>query len=377
MTDFDFDESLLQVKSYDVLGKLPDLFTFADGGKVVTPADWQKRRAEIFPAAVELQYGTQPGAPDRVTVEPLYVTGRDRKGYRVISQIGEKEISFTLYLFMPNGVQNPPVVVDGDRCWNYAFDREWLNVFLDNGIALALFDRTELAHDVDGERDRSGPLYGAYPDRSFGAIGAWAWGYSRAVDALEIIGGVDLNLVAFTGHSRGAKTAMLAGVLDERAAIVNPNETNCGACGCYRIHMSAEVEGELLRSETLADMVKHFPEWLGEGMRPYADREQDLPFDCHFLKALVAPRTLLVAEACYDIWTNPIGSWQTSMAATEAYRLLGREDELLWYFRRGRHKHSVTDVKMLASVICAKRDGTPLDTADFFKKPFPDYEKIY
>ena len=171
--------------------------------------------------------------------------------------------------------------------------------------------------------------------------------------------------------------AIVIANFDERAAIVNPNETNCGACGCYRIHMSAQVEGELLRSETLADMVTNFPEWLGEGMKPYAEREQDLPFDCHFLKALVAPRTLLVAEACYDIWTNPIGSWQTSMAAAEAYRLLGCEDRLLWYFRRGRHKHSVTDVKMLASVICAKRDGTPLDTTDFFKKPFPDYEKIY
>ncbi|MBQ3888758.1 MAG: hypothetical protein II738_03320, partial [Clostridia bacterium] len=120
MTDFDFDESLLQVKSYEVLGKLPDLFTFADGGSVSTPADWQKRRAEIFPAAVELQYGTQPGAPDRLTVEPLYVTSRDRRGYRVISQIGDKEIAFTLYLFLPSGVKNPPVVVDGDRCWNYA-----------------------------------------------------------------------------------------------------------------------------------------------------------------------------------------------------------------------------------------------------------------
>ena len=39
-----------------------------------------------------------------------------------------------------------------------------------------------------------------------------------------------MSCVTFTGHSRGGKTAALAGVLDERAAIVNPNETCAGSC---------------------------------------------------------------------------------------------------------------------------------------------------
>ena len=94
---------------------------------------------------------------------------------------------------------------------------------------------------------------------------------------------------------------MLAGVLDERAAIVCPNETNAGSCGCYRIHMSAINEkGKEKKSETLADLWRVFSFWLGEGMGEYTERENELPFDCHFLKAMVAPRTLFISEAVHE-----------------------------------------------------------------------------
>ena len=92
---------------------------------------------------------------------------------------------------------------------------------------------------------------------------AWAWGYSRCVDALEVIGCFDLDFIAFTGHLRGGKTAMLAGALDERASIVNPNETCAGGCGCYRLHLSALTEdGKEERSETLQDPSEHFVFWF-------------------------------------------------------------------------------------------------------------------
>ena len=82
------------------------------------------------------------------------------------------------------------------------------------------------------------------------------------------------------------------------------------------------------RSETLADLLSKFDFWMGEGMQKYAECEAELPFDSHFLKAMVAPRTLFVSEAVHDIWANPIGSWQTTLAAGEAFKLLGAEDQL-------------------------------------------------
>ena len=41
---------------------------------------------------------------------------------------------------------------------------------------------------------------------------------------------------------KGAKTALLAGMLDERATIVHPNATCPGGCGGYRTFMKAVAE---------------------------------------------------------------------------------------------------------------------------------------
>ncbi len=376
MDYFNFDENLIKITEYEVLGKLPDPFLMDDGKRAQTCADWEKRRKEIYKTAVELQYGTQPPNPEYFKVDTLY-KGGNAESYRITAGKKDNHISFMMRIIRPENVQNCPVVVDGDFCFNYVFDKEYSNHFISNGIAYATFNRTELANDIMNEGRRKGPLYYVYPEYSFGAIGAWAWGYSRCVDALEFLGTYDLSVLAFTGHSRGGKTAMLAGVLDERAKIVNPNETNAGSCSCYRIHTKAITEqGDEMRSETLADIWRNYGYWLGEGMEAYTARENELPFDCHFLKAMVAPRVLLIGEAASDMWTNIVGTWQTSIAATEVFKFLGAEENLLWYFRRGFHFHRPEDAMMLVNVIKHVKEGEPLNS-NYFKTPFKQPEKIF
>lgn len=371
------DENTLCVTSLEVLGKLPDPFLFEDGHRVSTRAEWTDRRRELYKTVIELQYGTMPPPPEALEVEPLY-TGNPRT-YRITAGTRERQVSFRMQLWLPQGVQKPPVIVDGDQCFGYPADREWLGTALDEGIGWALFDRTELAHDIQGEGRRKGALYEVYPTYTFGALGAWAWGYSRVVDVLEQIGLIDMDHIAFTGHSRGGKTAALAGALDERAAIVNPNETCAGACGCYRVHMTGHGDGiPEFRSERLSDLWQNFGFWLGEGMETYAQDEAALPFDCHELKAMIAPRTLFISEAAGDLWANPVGSYLTTQAAREVYRFLGAEDELFWYFRPGTHYHRVEDVAMLVSLIKRRRDGgAGFDSSLFFRLPFPEPEPIH
>ena len=177
-------------------------------------------------------------------------------------------------------------------------------------------------------------------------------------------------MIAFTGHSRGGKTALLAGVMDTRAAIVNPNDSGAGGAGCYRIHTKAVYEqGEEKRSEQLSDLVKNFPHWFGPEMNAYAEREQDLPFDEHMLKALVAPRVLFTSEACGDVWANPVGTYATNLAAAPAFDLYDVPENLLWYWRHGYHYHEISDVEMLANLICHKKYGDELDER-FFDLPF-------
>ena len=375
---FNYDENLIKITDYDVLGKLPDPFLKPDGTRITNPKEWAAQRKEMYKTAVELQYGTQPPKPEVFTVDTLYL-GDKSQSYKITAGTKEKQVSFLMRIFKPilKEGEKCPVVVDGDMCFPYAFDKEFVETFTNNGIIYATFDRTELAHDIMREGRCKGALYPVYPEYGFGALGAWAWGYSRCVDALEQLSFIDTSCIAFTGHSRGAKTAALAGVLDERATIVNPNETCAGACGCYRIHMRADKEdGKNLGSETLARLLSNYDFWMGEGMQEYGEREQDLPFDAHFLKAMVAPRTLLVGEAASDIWANPVGSWQTSVAAKEVFKFLGCEENLIWYFRKGYHFHHLVDVQTLVAVILNKYKGTPLPDY-LYKTPFKKPELIF
>ena len=369
------ENTKLKVTEYKVLGELPDLFTFSDGSKVKTKEDWEKRRPELMETAVSLQYGDLP-EPEFLEVETTYMSPT-RNSYRITTGRRAHPVVFNLKLIHP-AHYNCPVIVDGDLCFGYAYDKEYLAPALDNGIAWALFDRTELAHDICGEGKRQGQLYDAYPEYEFGAIRAWAWGYSRVVDALEIIKDfTDNSLIAFSGHSRGGKTCALAGVLDKRAVIVNPNETCAGACSCYRVHMKAiDEKGEEKRSETLKDLVNAFDFWMNPKLAEYSDDETKLPFDAHFMKALVAPRKLFISEAVHDIWGNPLGSYQTTMASKEVYKFLDAEENLLWYFRDGGHAHTPLDVKMLVNVILNVKNGEPLNE-NFFRRPFDDLEPIY
>lgn len=377
MNCFDYDENLIKITEYNVLGKLPDPFLMNNGKTVTTKEDWEERKKEIYKTAVELQYGTQPPKPEFFSIDKIYENSSSMC-YRIHAGTKEKQVQFIMKIIMPDDLsEKPKAVVDGDLCFNYAFNTNYLDCFKKNGFAYVLFNRCELANDIMFEGRRHGPLYDVYPEYSFGAIGAWAWGYSRCVDALEKLSVFDLSALAFTGHSRGGKTAMLAGVLDERAKIVNPNETNAGSCSCYRIHSKIICEdGEERRSERLSDLWNNFGYWIGEGMGEYADRENELPFDCHFLKAMIAPRVLLVGEAASDAWTNVVGTWQTSIAATEVFKFLGYEENLIWYFRKGYHSHNPEDAIMLVNVINHVHDNEKLND-NFFKTPFKKPEKIF
>ena len=71
----------------------------------------------------------------------------------------------------------------------------------------------------------------AYPELGFSCLSAWAWGYHRTADALILLGLADEARFVYTGHSRGGKTALLAGATDARAAIVNPAGSGCGGAG--------------------------------------------------------------------------------------------------------------------------------------------------
>jgi len=219
---------------------------------------------------------------------------------------------------------------------------EFVHLATSRGYTLAVFNRTQVCPDfmVGGNSMLHEPPPDQFPRKrfpecDFGTIAGWAWGYSRILDALSCIPQLDHSRVIATGHSRGGKTALLAGAFDERFAGVFPNDSGTGGAGSLLFH----GEG----TETIQSNFNLFPDWLPK-LGSYIGRENELPFDSHFLKALCAPRPLLCTEAMNDPWANTTGSALSSVEARKAWRFLGAPEEFCGlHFRNGEHGHNPGD----------------------------------
>jgi serine phosphatase RsbU (regulator of sigma subunit) len=341
---------------------LPDPLRFADGSPVRGAGDWTgRRRVEVLHLFETHVYGRSPGPPEAmrstaVETDPRALGGlATRRQVRVLLDGTEAGPAFEILLYVPNAVPHPvpaflglnfggnqtvhpdpavrlstawmregPGVVDhrATEASRGAAAGSWpVERILDRGYALATVYYGDLEPDhpdgwKDGVRSRIGPgKAGSFAPDDWGAIAAWAWGLSRALDALAKDPDVDGRRVAVIGHSRLGKTALWAGAQDERFAMVVSNDSGEGGAALARRRF-----GETTEAITTA-----FPHWFCSRYREYAGREDALPVDQHLLLALVAPRPLYVASASEDLWADPRGEFLAAKAAEPVYRLLGRE----------------------------------------------------
>ena len=116
--------------------------------------------------------------------------------------------------------------------------------------------------------------------------------------------------------------------------------------------------------------MKNIAYWFHPGLKPYIGHESELPFDQHFLKAMVAPRALLTTEALGDLWANPTGTMLTHLAARKVYRLLDAEPQLGIVFREGEHRHGLEDWCVFLDFMAWRLCGKPA-VRRYDENPFP------
>lgn len=185
----------------------------------------------------------------------------------------------------------------------------------ERGLGVAIILCGDVAEDrIGGERTGIfAAMNCARTSDSWGVLSAWAWSASKVADYLVRDERFDKNRLAVIGHSRGGKTALLAGVTDERFYLsVSSCSGNSGAA------LSRKNRGE-----TVSDIVKRFPYWFCENYKKYAGKENKLPFDQHLLLALLAPRKCYVISATMDGWADPAGELASAKLASRYYENAG------------------------------------------------------
>ena len=355
------------IDSLAVVEEMPDPFLFQDGRRVETGKDWQERRKEILKLVLKYQYGRVPPAPGNVQVdgEPE-VLEDDEAVHRILrlTMGPENKLSIGVHLYFPKTANPPyPVVV------RFGIDGRIAPVLNRRGYAYACFEHVDLDPDTEGY-DVVGPAQLAYPDYDWASLAVWAWGAGRVADYLVTLPEINANQMIITGHSRTGKAALLAGVLDERFALVVPNGSGCGGAGAYR---DAKEGVETLKLITLES---RFKSWLQKDFGLFSDKESHLPFDQHFMRALIAPRPILSTEGLADEWSNPPGTQVAWMAAQPVFEFLGVPQFNLCHFREGGHSQAPLDFRVLLDVADWHFKGLPL-TREFTAFPDPDYKPTW
>lgn len=359
------NESALDHANYDEAAanpfpNLPDTLTLKNGQKVTTAEMWwTERRPEIVEDFEREVLGRVPVNAPKITwtvtrtvsaiIGGRAVTGKQLTGHVDNSAYPLIDVDIQMTLVVPSGVTRPvPVMImfgrgglpgdapppgrGGARVaagsdppateqliadgWGYA-SLNPTSIQADNGAGLT--------RGVIGLANKGQPRK---PD-DWGALRAWAWGASRALDYLETDPAVDARHVGIEGVSRYGKAALVTMAFDTRFAVVLVGSSGEGGAKLHRRNWGEAVENLTGTGEY---------HWMAGNFLKYGASEAvfgsknagDLPVDAHELIALCAPRLTFISYGVPEKgdakWLDHQGSYMAAVAAGPVFRLLGAKD---------------------------------------------------
>jgi hypothetical protein len=378
---------------------LPDPLLFPDGRKVKNARQWyKKRRPQIVAMFEEFQYGRVPPAPADISFNvfdkgtPALNGTALRKQVTIYFTEDTSDHKMDLLIYLPTGSDKPVPLffnvsfspnatvaddpgIKGGYMWDMqgkripvgrkgGFGRMDINMFLSQGIGFASVYYGDIEPDFAegikyGIRNyylKEGQEYPA-PDE-WGAISAWSWGLSRAMDYFETDPQIDSKKIALFGVSRLGKTVLWTGARDQRFGMVIASCSGEGGAA-----LSRRLYGETI--DHMTHPTRFFYQFAGN-WRKYKDDPSESPVDAHMLISLLAPRPLLLQTGDADKWSDPKGEFLAAVAAAPVYKLLGKKplgteiypppgvpilNDLGYYMHSGGHGSMPSDYKIYVKFI--------------------------
>ena len=394
--------------------QMPDPTLDRYGNKITSLNEWNEHRAYLKELFAHYLYGHYPEERGPVAVELTErktIYGGKATEERLSLTFGKAaSVTMRVRYLCPNrdGERFPLIVTSTDYMdeplpleekalteYGYALaafercdlcgDRTSLQMVLDyrNGCLKATDPRV-IASVKKAERtapavidfDHLHPLAKAYPECDWGEIAQWGFGYLITADALLQRPEIDADRLCYTGHSRMGKSALCAGIYDERAAIVNPNASGCGGVGSLRfLGPRSGLCQDPTACEAVGGITTFAPDWFVPEFASFGDnsvypeKEQHLPFDANILRASVAPRACFTTEGLDDYWSNPCGTQYAWEDAKPLFELLGIPEKNGIHYRDGGHAHNELDWQALLTYCDFLWFGKPL-TEDINKPYF-------
>ncbi len=329
---------------------LPDPLVLKNGKKVSSAKIWwQQRRPEIVEEFDREVYGRVPKNVPKVTWEVASTSNEpkfeipaitkqligkvDNSGYPAIS------VNIQLTLTTPANAKGPvPVIMEfgfGPRPGAPPPNAprpagpNWQQQLLEKGWGYAIIVPVSIQADNGAGLTQGiiGLVNKGQPRKpeDWGALRAWAWGASRALDYFETDKSVDAKQVGIEGLSRYGKAALVAMAYDQRFAIGFIGSSGEGGAKLHRRNF-----GEIV--ENLAGAGEYH--WMAGNFIKYGGplTWNDLPVDAHELIALCAPRPTFISYGAAEgpgaegKWVDQRGSFMAAVAAGPVYRLLGKKD---------------------------------------------------
>lgn len=327
---------------------LPDPLILNNGQKVKDAETWwKKRRPEIVEYFDREIYGRIPPNVPAVnwevisstndTVENIPVIVKKLSGHVDNTSFPSISVDIQLTLTTPANAAKPvPVVMEFGFIFPPGFkfpeppagtpkEPSWQQQVLSKGWGYAILIPTSYQAD-NGAGLTQGIIglanKGRYrkPD-DWGALRAWAWGASRALDYFETDKSVNAKQIIIEGLSRYGKAAIVTMAYDSRFAIAFVGSSGAGGTKILR-----RVYGEQIENLTWSGEYH----WFAGNFLKYGGplTPNDLPVDAHELVAMCTPRPVFISSGSLEVeggWVDAKGMFLGGAYASPVYELLGKK----------------------------------------------------